>query len=92
MRPAEASSLSGTRFPSLRLIGRTHADAEWQEVPGIAGDDDEVMRLLRNMEPQNTQNTQREATAYSARTMRLISSRGLPKLSSRQRCRPVAFR
>lgn len=46
----------------------------------------------RKMEPQITQNTQRAAVPYRARTMRLISRRGLPKLSSRQRCKPVAFR
>jgi hypothetical protein len=46
----------------------------------------------RKMEPQITQNTQKAAVRYRSRTMRLISRRGLPKLSSRQRCKPVAFR
>jgi len=41
------------------------------------------------LEPQNTQNTQ---MVYRFRTMRLISRRDLPKLSSRQSCKPVAFR
>ena len=49
------------------------------------------MARLRKLEPQNTQNTQRAAVAYRSRTMRLISRRGLPKLGSRQRCRPVAL-
>jgi hypothetical protein len=42
------------------------------------------------MEPQITQNTQRATVPCRARAMRLISRRGLPKLSSRQRCKPVA--
>ena len=48
-------------------------------------------RVFRKMEPQNTQNKM-AAVVYRSRTMRLISRRGLPKLSSRQRCKPVAFR
>jgi hypothetical protein len=32
------------------------------------------------------------AVPYKPRTMRLISSRGLPKLGGRQRCKPVALR
>ena len=48
-----------------------------------------VCRIGKNMEPQDTQRT---AVPYRSRTMLLISRRGLPKLSSRQRCKPVAFR
>ena len=44
------------------------------------------------MEPQNTQNTQKAVVRYRSSTTRLISRRGLPKLSSRHRRRPVAFR
>ena len=46
----------------------------------------------RTMEPQNTRNTLRAAAVpYWVRTKRLISSRGLPKLSSKQRRKPEAF-
>ena len=46
----------------------------------------------RTMEPQNTRNTLMAAVPYWVRTKRFISSRGLPKLSSKQRCKPEAFR
>ena len=57
--------------------------------PGFAT---ETSLDARTMEPQNTRNALMAAVPYWVRTKRLISSRGLPKLSSKQRCKPEAFK
>ena len=72
--------------PHERMSGCCHCSFQSGRQPTVGAGAES------KMEPQITQNTQRAAAPYRAKAMRLISRRGLPKLSRRQRCKPVAFR
>jgi hypothetical protein len=60
--------------PDERMSGCCHCSLQSGRQPTVRA------RAESKMEPQITQNTQRAAVPYKARTMRLISRRRLPKL------------